>query len=532
MSTHRTDALVDLINSLTKAEKRSFRLFVTRNQDSEDILFVQLFDEISRLKTFEEEVILERVKGIKKRQLSNLKAHLYKQLLVCLRLLSKNKKSEIEIRELSDYAKILYNKGLYRQGIEMLNKAKRKAFESHQYIQALDLIEFEKFIESQYITRSIENKAEKLKKEADFLRDKVVAIQHLSNVAMQLYAYFLRVGHVRTEAEIAYLNDFFNKNIRPEYESESNGFYENLYLYQSYGWYHYIRQDFPNYFKYSKKWLDLFEEYPEMLQLETPIYLKGIHNVLNALFMSLRYEKFVEALAILESVPNKGLLNSRNDHSLFYLYKYYHFFNKHFLCGTFSEGVLEVKELERIIVKNPYNWDTHRIMVFYYKIACLYFGSGDWNRSITFLNKIIQEKTQDFRTDIQCFARILNLIAHYELGNRQLLEYQVKSVYRYLGKMEELQKVQSLIFKFLRKIPRMVPSEVKDQFKGLKDKLVLLQNDPVEKRAFLYLDIISWLESKIKGLSVEEVIQQKFRERTTKLNPVPDSNLSGLRQPR
>ena len=120
MPTPKTDYLVQLINSLTKAEKRSFRLFVTRNQTSDDILFLKLFDEIGRTGRFDESQVLERIPLIKKTQLSNLKAHLYKQLLICLRLLSRQNTTEIDIRERIDYARVLYDKGLYRQSLEIL----------------------------------------------------------------------------------------------------------------------------------------------------------------------------------------------------------------------------------------------------------------------------------------------------------------------------------------------------------------------------------------------------------------------------
>src|SRR5678810_1415078 len=79
-----------------------------------------------------------------------------------------------------------------------------------------------------------------------------------------------------------------------------------------------------------------------------------------------------------------------------------------------------------------------------------YFGSGDNEKAIDYLNKIINEKA-DLRTDLQCYARLLHLIAHYELGNFELLEYLIKSVYRYMAKMQNLSKVEEEIFSFLRR---------------------------------------------------------------------------------
>ena len=58
----------------------------------------------------------------------------------------------------------------------------------------------------------------------------------------------------------------------------------NVYiLYQSYCWYAFIRQDFLMYYRYSKKWVDLFDEEPAMVTVETGHYIKGMHTLLNAI---------------------------------------------------------------------------------------------------------------------------------------------------------------------------------------------------------------------------------------------------------
>ena len=100
MPKQKTDDLLKLVASLNRAEKRHFRLFVKRNQQAEaDILFLQLFDLLERTGEYDETYLLKRIEGIKKSQLSNLKAHLYKQLLTSLRLLNRNKDEEITLRE-------------------------------------------------------------------------------------------------------------------------------------------------------------------------------------------------------------------------------------------------------------------------------------------------------------------------------------------------------------------------------------------------------------------------------------------------
>ncbi|MFX5937744.1 hypothetical protein ABTE71_20520, partial [Acinetobacter baumannii] len=80
------------------------------------------------------------------------------------------------------------------------------------------------------------------------------------------------------------------------------------------------------------------------------------------------------------------------------------------------KGLVLVPEIEGKLKEYELYLDRHRVLVFYYKIASLYFGSGNPEKSIDYLNRIINWKV-DLRTDLQCYARLLHLIAHYEMGN-------------------------------------------------------------------------------------------------------------------
>ncbi len=513
MPKQKTDDLVNLIKSLTRAEKRHFRLFVRRNQASDDILFLQLFDFIDKFKVYDEEQILRKIPEVKKRQLSNLKAHLYKQLLISLRLLSRNHNPDIELREMIDYARVLYNRGLYRPALDMLDKTKEKALAGNFKALALEVLDFEKHIESQYITRSIEGRADELSAQTLQLNEQYTRTNQFSNLALQLYGLYLRVGYARNEADYEEVRRFFRANL-PKIKPEQLDFMGQVYYCQAHIWFYHLTQEFPYAYRYAQKWVNLFEAHPGMKTVEAPLYLKGLHNLLNALFNVLRHRQFMEALHQLEQFKSEYPIQQvRNIESLYYLYYYIHNIKRHFMEGTFSEGLKLAPDLMKLIESDRHNWDNHRVMVFYYRIACLYFGSGDNDNAIHYLNLIINQKNPDYRADIQCFARILSLIAHFELGNQQLLEYQVKSVYRFLAKMEDLHAVQLEIFRFLRRMPRMRRDALRQEFLDLRERLLLLEKQPFEKRPFLYLDIISWLESKLENRTVQEIIRRKFLER-------------------
>ena len=77
--------------------------------------------------------------------------------------------------------------------------------------------------------------------------------------------------------------------------------------------------------------------------------------------------------------------------------------------------------------------------------------------------------------------------------------------------MNDQQAVQKEIFNFLRKTGKIKPDELKQEFQILYDRLAVLNENLYERRPFLYLDILSWLKSKIENRPVQEVVQEKFK---------------------
>jgi len=512
MFSRSTDALFQLIKSLEKSEKRNFKLFVKRNSSSDELKSILLFDALDKMSDYNEVSLLKKTPSISKAQLSNLKAQLYKHILSSLRIIKDENNIELQLHELMDHARILYNKGLYLQSLRSLEKLKEMARSYHQFTYLQQVLFFEKKIEVLYITRSIQDRASQLSSESNTVFDSLQLVNNLSNLALQLYGWYIQHGHARNEDDLKSIGHFFKEGL-PAKANKAVGFYEKLYLYQSYCWYAFIRLDFLQYYRHCQKWVDVFNQHPEMILVETATYIKGMHNLMSAHFDLRNEEKMAQSIKIFEQFARtKAVKSNPNSRILVYQYLYTARINYHFLQGSFDKGIRMVPYLEKMLKQYGLYLDAHRVLVFYYKIASLYFGSGDSSKAIDYLNRIINNKA-DLRTDLQCYARLLNLIAHYELGNFELLEYLIKSVYRYMSKMENLSKVEEAIFAFLRRSFKVNAHALKPEFEKLLLQLKKFEGIPLEARAFAYLDIISWLESKISGVHVQDVIVARNAER-------------------
>lgn len=508
LSNNQSDALFVLIKSLSKSEKRQFNLYVGRLEGNTDAKFFSLFKFLEKLKTYDEPKILES--GIvTKQQLSNLKAHLYRQILISLRLNPSHQNIRIQIREQLDFATVLYQKGLYKQSLKLLEKAKSMAIENEEKNIAYEIVELEKVIETQYITRSISTRADELSEQAKELSQQNVITSKLSNLSLQLYSILLKTGPARNDEEFEKVISYFNARM-PEFEIKTLGFREKLWLYKTYVWKSFLLQDFLMCYKYAHKWMQLFKGNSKVISQHPVFYLKGKNYLLESLFFLKHYSKFKEELDYFkEEVTQQQIPLNSNTELLIFQYYTANQLHLHFLDGTFKEGEYLVKEIEQKIKKYASRLDDHHIVVLYYKIACLYFGMGENRKCIAYLTKIIDSKNLQAAEDLQCFSRVLNLIAHYECGMDYHLERQFKDTYKFLLKMQNLQAVQKEFIVSIKALSDVYPHQIKKEFKKIHARLQKFENHPYEKRAFLYLDILSWLESKIENKTIGEVIRKK-----------------------
>ena len=203
-----SDTLFQLISSMEKSEKRHFKLYIKRSSAKEDLKIIRLFDTLDNLMEYDEKLIFKRLPDITKPQLSNLKTHLYKQLLASLRLLKTTENTDLKLSEHLDNARLLYNKGLKHQSLHILEKAKELARANHKFNFLVQVISLEKKIETLHITRSTLEKTQILTEEASEISNHIDRVTRLSNLALLLYRWYVKNGHARNEQDEKEIKSF------------------------------------------------------------------------------------------------------------------------------------------------------------------------------------------------------------------------------------------------------------------------------------------------------------------------------------
>ena len=395
----------------------------------------------------------------------------------------------------------------------MLEKAKQMAGKCDKNILLLEIIEFEKRLVTKYIRTNIEDKVSFLITASDQINEKVNSISTFSNLTIKLYSFYLKIGFLRNHKDFELVNSFLYSTL-PIFQEDQLSFDEKMYLYNSFVGYYFFIQDFERGYEYAKKWLALFDDNQELLVPKIEMYIRAINNLLVSQSKLHKYDEFKitnQRLNSIEQIPNLKL--TKNIDLLLFKYSSTHKINRYFMLGEFTEGSESIPGIAESLEKYEQLLDTNYIIIFYYKFACMYFGDSNYQKVVFWLNKIINMKDVDLRSDIHSFARILNLISHYELGNLDLIDYYIRSTYRFLIKKNDLHLFQKIIMKFLKKLGSITRDQLIDAFKELREQLLPLNDKFYERRPFIYFDIISYLESKIDNRDVQEVIKEKTQKK-------------------
>ena len=233
-------------------------------------------------------------------------------------------------------------------------------------------------------------------------------------------------------------------------------------------------------------------------------YIASLYNLLLVQIELKKYDDAIKTIKKLRSIDSKSpVMQAR-----IFVTSYDTELNLYLRTGEFEKGMLLIKDIEEGMKKQKINKESEAL--FSFNIAYLYFSLGDYNNSLKWTNEIINDKELTIREDIQCFARILNLLVHYELGNFDLIEYIMKSTRRYLSNKNKLNKFELIILNYIRKI---INAKIDDDkmfiFNEWKKELNAISDDILEIKAYEYFDFMSWVESKLGDKSFAEVVKAK-----------------------
>ena len=504
----KKEGLMALIKSLSKSEKRYFKLFISKNAIGESSHYLKLFDFIEKAGTTDKQA-LQKYYGnddFIQKQYGIYKHLLYKQILKSLRAYHSEKSVDARIMELISDTKILFDMVLYSDAGKMLKKAKGIASKYEKNIQILEIIYWEKkiILSSSMSENTNKKKLIQLFEEEKSIIKKIDNLNEYWKLKALSFLFYLENGALRRQEDIDMYNIFINAPILKNPELALS-YWAKISYYGVLAQHSFAVNNIEESYVYSKKIVDLIETHPHQIEYDPMYYCSILYNLLLLLNALKKYDELFYRIPKL-----KFLFIKFQFHSPILLKTHVLEFGIYIAIGQFKVAMQLLPEVEALL-KEKTTKDEIQKLHFYFGTAQLYFGIRDYNKALVSLNIILNDNKNHFLPDIYSIARILYLIIHFEKENTDFLPYLVKSIYRYLLQKKKLYKVENVLIQFLKRTN--IIRNTKDQieaFKVLREELInVMDHDPMEARFLEAFDIISWLDSKIENRPFGDILREK-----------------------
>ncbi len=511
MAAKVSESLHELIKYLTKSEKRYFKLFSTRHVVGEENNYVILFDYIESQLDYDEDAIFEHFKGQAfLNKFSITKKRLYDQIINALDSFHASSSIDAQIYKLLHSADILYNKSLYEQSKRQLRSAEKLALKHELYNLLAEInLKYKRLAENNGVVE--EEEIDRI-----FQTDMLTQSQNRTyntfwNLKSKLFALLHSKGISRTQNDLnefkAILADLELAHENAESTAASNYLYNHIHAA-----YHFAIGSFEICYDHLQKNINSFEINKNSIQEHPNQYFSMLTN---AIYIANKLKKITDAEALLKKLKDFNL-EIENSNNLDLKIKLFASSSSIELTILSMKGDLQtafkvIPEIEKGLLEYESKLTSNRRAFLHFKIASIYFISGDLHEALKKINVILNDKLLDKQEDILSFAQIINLLIHFEMENDQLLTYTIRNTQRFLKNKNRLYTFEAMFLKFLNKA-NLAENKINQEeiIEDLYTEISKLKNDELQKVAFEYFDFASWAESKIHKKSLQILIQNQY----------------------
>jgi len=508
--------LHDLIKGLTKSEKRFFKLH--SSLQSGDKNYLRIFDAVDRQKSYDEEA-LKRLFAEETfiRHLPSEKNHLYKLIMKALRAYHAENSVDAILKQEIKNITILYDKGLHTECNKVLHRAKRLARDNESFHHGFELLGWEKtLLEEAYESGQFTKDLDALLDEERTVLEKMRNLAAYQVLYTKINYVFRSGGYVRTDEERAMVEEIGGHPLITGANAALSQRAAAIRLYTQ-GLCHWAKRDWKaslGCFQSAKRVLD---NTPAIKTDPPKRYLRILHYIVNAQIELRDLKGAAENIHLIRSLAGADGFTGIGVDTAIFVAGYLGELRLLDRAGEYDKAVGLADEVlegfERLGNRLPKEHE----LEFYFALACVHFGAGQQNKALFWLNKVLNDNEPTLRQDIFTYARLFNLVVHYELGNFDLLEYIVRSTQRFLSRRHRAHEVENLLIEHVKKLARTPDPDARTGlFKALHKQLGALLKDPNEGLVLKYFDMMAWVTAHAENTSFAEVVRRGAAGRTRK----------------
>lgn len=506
----KADTLIRLVHTLTKAEKRYFRLYSSLQQGSKD--YVKLFDllesNIYPNTTAAREAFAHAHPGASYEVCSK---YLYKVIMDCLLHLRLQHNEQASLTGSLLKTEILFERSLHEKAQHELQRIQQTARSGEKHLLLLSALQQE--MQAIHMLDYAEISEKELLSKQAVISNVIRSIRHNHqhrNLYELLRHRLLHKGTVRTAQQKEALNDLLlhELDLVSKMPPETLESIKTHLLFQA------------NYFLITGNYNEALKTFYELNQLlesheeiwaDTPAeHLYVIEGILDSLRSTGHYKELHLFLGKIRRFKSDAPYIEVMVHRLLFIYETASYID----CGDFEHALALQKEYRQSLFRNVHLLDTGKQAEIYLYMALVHLGNEDSNNAYASLEQVLQHTGTYSHLPIFRTFKLIHLLLHYEMGNYEYIHYETRAFRRHLqadNKRSHL--LERTVIRFLR-LGELSPvmANRMAMWKKISLQFDRIRESRYEMQLMKLFDFSAWIEAKLKKQPLREILQEKYQQ--------------------
>lgn len=507
------DKLHELVHSLELNEKRYFKLQASLQKKDSNL--ARLFDYYADSKAYDDGELRNRFKGEKfLEQLAVTQNHLYELILKTMRLYHLKRSIEFSLQGMLQDVQFLYEKSLFDQSSQVLRKVRKAAVKNELHLITLSVLQWEAMLLSEgFYVGHDENDIDAISDEYYEILGALQNEREYAELQSKIFNNYYKIGVERGNLDYK-TNDQIINQFALKDQNRAQTFRSNCCFLNIHALYNKIIGNWENAYSYRKQLFELVDS-QFGTRYNKDIVKRYFVSLNNLIPIAVKLKKWSEAeiyLQKIEAIEEQSLSSyfSEEMRKRILLQTSIGWLAIYSRTGNREEGLSLVEKLA--LKKDEFEMYHRRYVVLhlYFNIAYFLFTIAAFSRAVRWLNMVLNDTAIKSAEDLHASTRILTLILQFELGRSELLEYLARSTYRFLNKLEGIYQFEEIVLVFMKKFSKNdALRKDTELFIKLKSELEQAGYEPGERNALSTIDLVSWVDSKITGKPLFEILKEK-----------------------
>jgi len=500
-----------LIHSMSRAEKRYFKLHTSRHLVAGHSNHQALFDAIAAMPAYDEKAIRKRFAGAAfMRRFSITKRRLYETVLASLDAFHADSSIDDKLRRMLHHVELLHRRALYADAVKVLRGARTLARAHDRQALLLQVAEWERraMERCNYSGVTAADLATRAGSVAG-VADEWQEVDRLWQIKSASFLLIYRSGQAPGPKELEQLEALAQEPLLAD-GAELHSARARFLHHHVRSALAYAQNDLAPCEQQLAACADVLSKEQKHFQEEPDLMLGVMGNLAQVRMRLGRHQEALDGFREFRKIPLMMATVPSPDLEM-----------KLFVMGSslelsvlsakgeFGKAVEHLTALEAGLEQFGDRASTVRRAELALQAAYVSLGAGEYDRALRWCNRLLNEKGIEAHTELHALGRMLNLMVLVELGKEELLAYIVRNTQRALKQHNGPFTLELILLEQAQALAKPGSMKLrKDLWQNLLLELQATAKEPRERSVMDQIDLLSWARAKAEGRGFAELVKE------------------------